>query len=126
MKSADLGFATLDLDRHRRCGFPEVIFAEGKTAEWRVALVTKWIAAGQDCLVTRLNESQAEALSRQYPEGIHDRLARTFYRRASEPPPKCGLVAVVTAGTSDLPVAQEAVVTASAMGAEVKLIADVG
>jgi pyridinium-3,5-biscarboxylic acid mononucleotide synthase len=124
---AELGYATLDLHRKDRCGFPEVIFAEGKTAEWVEGAVRRLSAAGQDCFVTRLNPAQAEHLARQFPHADQDRLARTFWLPApGERPAPAGRVCVVTAGTSDLPVAQEALVTARVMGANAELVADVG
>jgi NCAIR mutase (PurE)-related protein len=125
--SADLGFATLDLDRNARCGFPEVIFAQGKTPAWVEAAVRKLGEAKQDCLVTRLDDAQAAHLAAHFPTATQDRVARTFWLPATpNRPAPVGKVLVVTAGTSDLPVAREAVVTAGAMGAGVELIADVG
>ncbi len=123
---ADLGFAHLDLHRRERCSFPEVIYCEGKTREWVADLARKLAEAGQDCLATRVSAEQAEYLADQFPHAQQDRLARTFWLPAGRPGPPNGRVVVITAGTSDLPVAQEAVVTARAIGAEVELIADVG
>jgi NCAIR mutase (PurE)-related protein len=124
---AELGFASLDLGRKDRCGFPEVIFAEGKTAEWVEAAVRRMVEAGQDCFATRLNASQSEYLSQRFPAAEQDRLARTFWLPvAGERRPLAGSVCVVTAGTSDLPVAQEAAVTARVLGANAELVADVG
>jgi NCAIR mutase (PurE)-related protein len=123
---AELGFATVDLQRRERCGFPEVVFCEGKTPEWVGSVVRKLAESGQDCLATRVNPQQAEYLSHHFPQGQQDRLARTFWLPAAESRPRTGRVLVVTAGTSDLPVAQEAVVTARALGCEVELLADVG
>jgi NCAIR mutase (PurE)-related protein len=124
---AELGYATLDLQRQQRCGFPEVVFAEGKTKEWIEGAVRRLRAAGQDCFVTRVNEEQARHLAACFPEAEQDRLARTFWWPAegTRPAPQ-GRVCVVTAGTSDLPVAQEALVTARVMGANVEMIVDVG
>ena len=123
----DLGFANLDLHRKERCGFPEVIFAEGKTAPWVEAAVRRMGEAGQDCFVTRVNAEQAAHLAMHFPDAEQDSLARTFWRPTStERPVAVGRVLVLTAGTSDLPVAQEATMTARAMGANVELIADVG
>jgi NCAIR mutase (PurE)-related protein len=125
--SADLGFATLDLDRNVRCGYPEVIFAQGKTPAWVEAAVRKLGEAKQDCLVTRLDDVQAAHLAAHFPAATQDRVARTFWLPATpNRPAPVGKVLVVTAGTSDLPVAREAVVTAGALGAGVELIADVG
>lgn len=123
---APLGYAQVDLDRRDRCGFPEVIFCQGKTPAWVEGVVRKLNEAGQDCLATRVSEEQALHLARVFPQASLDRLARTFWLPVGEPKPTVGTVAVVTAGTSDLPVAQEAVVTARAMGCEVNLLADVG
>ena len=123
---ADLGFASVDLSRRDRCGFPEVILAEGKTAEWAEGVVRRLREAGQDVLATRVNASQSEHLLQCFPEAEQDRLARTFWWPMGERPAPVGRVQIVTAGTGDLPIAQEAVVTARALGAGVDLIADVG
>jgi NCAIR mutase (PurE)-related protein len=123
---ADIGFATVDLQRRERCGFPEVVYAEGKTSEWLEGVVRQLAGAGQDCLATRLNAEQAEHMARCFPQAQQDRLARTFWLPQSPPRPPRGRVFVLTAGTSDLPVAQEAVVTATALGCEVTRVADVG
>jgi NCAIR mutase (PurE)-related protein len=125
---ADLGYAQVDLHRRQRCGFPEVIFCEGKTPLWVEGVVRQLVAAGQDCLATRVSAEQAEHLARLFPEAEQDRLGRTFWlpAPATAPRPTVGRVLVLTAGTSDLPVAQEAVVTARALGCDVKLLADVG
>jgi pyridinium-3,5-biscarboxylic acid mononucleotide synthase len=123
----DLGFATLDLHRKERCGFPEVIFAEGKTAEWVEQAVRRMHMAGQDCYATRLNTAQADHMAIHFPQAVSDRLARTFWLPiSSEPRPLIGNVLIVTAGTGDLPVAQEACNTATVMGAHAELIVDVG
>ena len=65
---ADLGFANVDLDRRARCGFPEVVFCEGKTAEWVEGVVARLVAAGQDCLATRVSPQQADHLARVFPQ----------------------------------------------------------
>jgi NCAIR mutase (PurE)-related protein len=122
----DLGFATLDLHRKERCGFPEVVFAEGKTVEWLVAAVRRLGEAGQNCLATRVSDEQAERLAVEFPDADQDRIARTFWRPLASRQPASGKVLVVTAGTSDLPVAHEAAVTARSLGTNVELIADVG
>jgi pyridinium-3,5-biscarboxylic acid mononucleotide synthase len=124
---AELSFATLDLDRRARCGFPEVVFAEGKTAEWVEGAVRRLSEAGEDCFVTRVNVAQADHLAARFPQAEQDRIARTFWLpNAGDRPAPIGKVFVVTAGTSDLPVAREALVTASVMGAAVELVVDVG
>jgi NCAIR mutase (PurE)-related protein len=123
---ADLGYAHVDLHRRERCGFPEVIFCEGKTCEWVAGVVRQLADAGQHCLATRINAEQAEHLAGLFPQGTHDGLARTFWLPAGPPEAPAGRVIVITAGTSDLPVAQEGVVTARALGCEASLLADVG
>ncbi|HMC88061.1 MAG TPA: nickel pincer cofactor biosynthesis protein LarB [Gemmataceae bacterium] len=123
---ADLGYAHVDLHRRHRCGFPEVIFCEGKSCEWVEGVVRQLGAAGQDCLATRVNAEQADHLARQFPAGQQDRLGRTFWLPAGPSQPPGGRVVILTAGTSDLPVAQEALVTARALGCHAELIADVG
>jgi NCAIR mutase (PurE)-related protein len=123
---ADLGYAHVDLHRKDRCGFPEVIFCEGKTKEWVEGVVHKLGQAGQHCLATRLNEEQANYLSKAFPTAEIDRVGRTFWLPAGPLPQPAGKVVIITAGTSDLPVAQEAFVTARALGSEVSILADVG
>jgi NCAIR mutase (PurE)-related protein len=122
----DLGFAHVDLQRRERCGFPEVIFCEGKTSEWVEGVIRQLTAAGQDCLATRVSAAQAESFAGQFPQAQQDRLARTFWLPVNPPRPPAGRVVVITAGTSDLPVAKEAVVTAQALGCSADLLADVG
>jgi len=124
---ADLGYAQVDLERHRRCGYPEVVFCEGKTAAWVEGVVRRLMQEGQDCLATRVSEEQSLHLKECFPQAEQDRLARTFWLPVAAARPEIkGQVAIVTAGTGDLPVAREAVVTARALGTEVTLIADVG
>ena len=91
---------------------------QGKTCEWVAGVVRQLAEAGQDCLATRVNAEQADHLAVQFPQGEQDRLARTFWLPAAARRPTGGTVVVITAGTSDLPVAQEAVVTARALGSE--------
>jgi NCAIR mutase (PurE)-related protein len=124
--SADIGFAHVDLQRHERCGFPEVIFCEGKTPEWVEGVVHRLVDAKQDCLATRVSPAQAEHLGRLFPQAEQDRVARTFWLPYGARAASAGRVVVLTAGTSDLPVAREALITARAIGTEVDLIADVG
>lgn len=123
----DLGFATLDLHRKERCGFPEVILAEGKTAEWVAGAVRRMAEAGQDCYVTRVSDSQAAHLSPLFPTAEQDRVGRTLWLPVPGPRPLLiGNVLVLTAGTGDLPVAHEALNTVHVMGVAAELIADVG
>jgi hypothetical protein len=125
---AALGYAHVDLHRRQRCGFPEVIFCEGKTAEWIEGVVRQLVEAGQDCLATRVSDQQAQHLAQVFPRAEQDRVARTFWLPGGGEAPRghAGKVFVLTAGTSDLPVAREAEVTARALGCDVSLVADVG
>ncbi len=124
--TVDLGFAQVDLHRRERCGYPEVLFCEGKTCAWVESVIRQLIQAGQDCLATRVSAEQADHLAGCFPQAQQDRLARTFWLPVNSPAPPIGQVVIITAGTSDLPVAQEAVVTAQALGCGTDLLADVG
>lgn len=121
------GFAHVDLHRRNRCGFPEVVFGLGKTADQIEAILGTLIDHGQGCLVTRVEPKVAERIRAAFPEGEYNPVARTFRKPGPEVEgPKVGRVAVVTAGTSDLPVAEEARVTAEAWNCEVDMLVDVG
>ncbi len=121
------GFAKVDLHRRLRCGFPEVIFGQGKTAEQIEAILRTMLSHGQGGLATRVDARAAEHLRAAFPEGVHNVLGRTFRVLGPAPEePKLGRVVIVTAGTSDLPVAEEARVTAEAWNCDVTLVADVG
>jgi NCAIR mutase (PurE)-related protein len=118
--------ATLDHQRGIRCGFPEVIFGQGKTVEQITAIAERIAAAGDPLLATRLEPGAAAALRERFPDGTHSEPGRLFYRPGSGPAPAAATVAVISAGTSDLPVAEEAAWTAIALGAPVERLRDVG
>ncbi len=120
-------FARVDLHRRVRCGFPEVVFGQGKSATQIEAILKTLLTHGQGGLVTRLDPQAALHLKSVFPDGEHNLVGRTFRVRApQEDAAKLGRVVIVTAGTSDLPVAEEAKVTAEAWNCEVSLVADVG
>jgi hypothetical protein len=121
---ADLGYATVDTHRSLRVGVPEVVLGEPKTFEQCEGIVGALLARKQSVLVTRLQPEKGEALARRFPQGRFHPVARIFEVKLGRP--KAGRVAVVTGGTSDLPVAEEAVVTAESMGATVRRVYDVG
>jgi NCAIR mutase (PurE)-related protein len=121
---AELGYATLDTHRNLRFGFPEVVLGEPKTVEQLLGIVAKLVERKQTVLVTRLQPDKAEALLAAHPKGEYNSVARIFHVKQGKP--KAGRVAVVTAGTSDIPVAEEAALTAQAMGATVTRVYDVG
>jgi len=124
---AQLPDATVDLDRQRRCGFPEVVYAEGKTAESIVEIIHAVRADGSAALATRVSAEQAAQLCEAFSEGQYNEIGRTFRIEPSAPhaTPR-GHVAVVTAGTSDRPVAEEAHETLLWAGTRVTMIQDVG
>ena len=122
-----LGFATIDHHRALRQGFPEVVYGAGKTTEQLVAIAQRIAERGDGVLVTRVPEDAVHALLAALPGADHNALARTVMLRAAQPAATArGTLLVVTAGTSDLPVAEEAVVTADAMGCVAERLTDVG
>jgi NCAIR mutase (PurE)-related protein len=126
--TADLGNVQLDLDRARRCGYPEVVFGEGKSAETLQKVIQRLTAEGHEALVTRVAPEAAAQLACVFAGARHNDIARTLRVRPanSHEEPKVGKVAIVTAGTTDLPVAEEARETLDWMGVATDLIVDVG
>lgn len=122
----DLGFARLDLVRHRRCGVPEVIYCAGKTPAQVSHIITALTKAGHNVFGTRVTPDMFRALAVTHPALIYHALARAITLDAQPLPQPVGQVAVICAGTSDLPVAEEAALTAERMGAQVVRIHDVG
>jgi pyridinium-3,5-biscarboxylic acid mononucleotide synthase len=122
----DLGFAKLDHHRALRTGMPEVIFAQGKTEAQVAAIFARMAQAGGNVLATRATRAIYDAVASAEPRAEFQETARAITLKQTEPPAGKGTVAVVCAGTSDLPVAEEAAVTARLMGNTVELIADVG
>lgn len=122
-----LGFATLDHHRALRQGYPEVIYGQGKTPEQIAGIARHLAARGEGVLATRLSPEAGELLVSSVPGIQLNSVARTAYLSGSEPAPAGrGPVLIVTAGTSDLPVAEEAAITAHALGNEVERLTDVG
>ena len=123
---ADLGFAQVDTHRELRQGIPEVIYAEGKSPDQVVAIATSLLERSSGAvLATRASSETGRAVSERFPDAEYHERARLLVLRA-DPTRYEGTVAVVAAGTSDLPVADEAVITARSMGANVDRITDVG
>ncbi len=118
--------AHVDLDRQRRCGFPEVVFCQGKSVESVVEIFEALVGAGQSCFGTRVSPEQAEAVLRRFPQARYNAVARTVCVPSRESSPAVGRVVVVSAGTSDRPVAEEAFETLQWMGCQAELIQDVG
>jgi NCAIR mutase (PurE)-related protein len=122
----DIGFAKLDHHRALRTGMPEVIFAAGKTVAQVAAIFARMAKAGGNVLATRATREMFEAVHAVEPRAEYHETARAITLTQVPATPGKGSIAVVCAGTSDLPVAEEAVVTARIMGNAVELIADVG
>ncbi len=118
--------AAVDLDRRRRCGFPEVVYSPGKTPQAIVEIFRALLAHGQDCLATRIAEEQAAAVLAAFPQAQHNSVARTVRIEVQAAGPTHGRVVVVTAGTSDRAIAEEAVETLRWMHCDVELVVDVG
>lgn len=122
----NLGFARVDLDRPRRCGLPEVIFCAGKTAGQVISILSAMKQAGQNILGTRVLPGLYAEVARAHPDAKYHEAARCLTLEVAARPEGTGSVAVVCAGTSDIPVAEEAALTAEWMGAKVTRIFDVG
>jgi len=123
----NLGFATLDTHRELRVGFPEVVYCAGKSPDQVSGILAELMAGGRDVLATRASDEHFEAARALSPDFAIDALSRTIVLRRSPPPdPKAPYAAVVSAGTSDAAVAEEAAVTIEAFGFRAERVADVG
>jgi NCAIR mutase (PurE)-related protein len=124
----DLGFARLDTHRELRQGLPEVIYAEGKTSEQVAAIAARMLeTTTAPVLATRVSPDKASMLRSLFPDAVHHEAARLVVFRAVGPSTAAtGTITVVSAGTSDLPVAEEAVLTAETFGAVVYHVTDAG
>lgn len=122
----EMGFATLDTDRHRRTGIPEVIYSEGKTPQQLAEIAARLYEKGIPILATRATREKYEAVLELIPEAEYHELARAIVYRKDKHPGSENYIAVVSAGTSDMPVSEEAAVTAEFLGSRVERIYDVG
>ncbi len=122
----NLGFARVDTDRRRRCGFPEVIFCQGKTPGETAAIARTILAHDPVVLGTRASPEHFAAVAAELPEARYHERARCFTVERAPLPRLAGTVGVLCAGTSDLPVAEEAAVTLETFGQTVDRITDVG
>ena len=122
----DLGFARLDSHRTLRKGFPEVIFCPGKTTEQVVRIVERIRARDGRVLAARADPEVAEAVQQAFPDAVYHDVARMIVVGDPAPQRGRGTVLVVSAGTADIPVADEAFVTAQTMGSPVERLYDVG
>lgn len=122
----NLGHARVDHHRSLRSGLPEVVYAAGKTPEQTASIFAALAADGVDVLATRADQATADAVLAQHPQAVYNPVARTIALRQTHQNAIHGHIAVLCAGTSDLPVAEEAAVTAGTFGARVTRLYDVG
>lgn len=122
----NLGFAQVDTHRALRQGFPEVIYGAGKTPGQVVKIAAKLLERESAVLITRVTPEHARALRRKFKIAVHHAAARCVSIEKKPLPKRPGVIAVICAGTSDLPVFEEAAVTAEVMGNRVERISDAG
>ncbi len=124
----DLGFARLDHHRALRTGFPEAVFCEGKTPDQVAEIIVRLAARHPRILGTRASREAADAVRRRLPDAVYHETARLIVAGPgeSQPDPTAGTVLVCAAGTSDLPIADEAAITSETLGAPVSRLWDVG
>lgn len=122
----EMGFATLDTDRLHRTGLPEVIYSQGKTTEQVRLIAERMFSKGIDVLATRATPDMYEAVRTVVPGAVYNQLARTISYKHKEEVNNKGYIVVISAGTSDLPVAEEAVETARFLNNRVETVYDVG
>lgn len=122
----DLGFAVVDHHRALRKGFPEVIFCQGKTPDQIAQIFSKLCDGRRSILGTRASKDDFARVKEIYPDAVYNELARTIVINRGEKPCPKGKILVMSAGTADLPVAEEAAITAEVMGNEVRRTYDVG
>lgn len=122
----EMGFAKIDTDRKRRTGFPEVVFCEGKTDEFLASIYKKMVKDEGSAFGTRATEHQYQLIKKILPAAEYDKVGRILKVPPKEAIEQEGLIAVCTAGTADVPVAEEAAQTAEYFGGKVERIYDVG
>ena len=122
----DMGFAKIDNHRQLRTGYPEVIFCAGKTVEQSEEIIRLMYSRGSNILATRVQEALWQRISSQYPEAEYNVAARTIAIRRNTVSQTATYISIVTAGTADIPVAEEAAVTAELFGNKTERVYDVG
>ena len=122
-----LDYATIDYDRKKRTGNHEVIYGAGKTKEQIIGIVKNMLDHDiHSILITRVDQEKSEAILKEFPQMIYDSLSHICYIDEDQKEINKGKIVVVCAGTSDLPIAREAMLTAQFLGNEVELVSDVG
>ena len=122
----DLIFAKIDHHRELRRGFPEIIYGLGKTEDQILKIANEIIKKGSNLLITRVESNVFESLKKKIPKASYNFLAKAIYLKQQKPLPGKGKVVIITAGTSDIPVAEEASVTCDVLGNKIDKIYDVG
>jgi len=122
----DLGFAKVDHHRELRRGYPEIIFGKGKTVEQIVKISREILKKGNNLLITKIDHSVFAEIKSKIKEVKYNELAKAVFFKKKQPPQGKGKIVIITAGTSDIPVAEEAAVTCDMLGNEIERIYDVG
>lgn len=122
----DLSFAKIDHHRELRRGFPEVVFGGGKTDAQILKIAKAILKKGNNLLITRVEPKVYKKIKQHIPKARYNHLAKTIYLKQTTPPPGKGRIVIITAGTSDIPVAEEAAVTCEILGNDTDKIYDVG
>ena len=122
----DLTFAKIDHHRELRKGYPEIIYGLGKTEEQIVKIAQEIIKKGSNLLITKVDEETFKNVKKRIPGAQFNPLARIVYLIQKKPSPGKGKIMIITAGTSDIPVAEEAAVTCETLGNEIDKVYDVG
>jgi NCAIR mutase (PurE)-related protein len=120
----DLGYAKVDLHRGARKGFPEVIFSQGKTTKQVIAIAENIVKASNMVLITRVTPKLARSIKSKFKKGRYHQEARIYF--IGRKPKQQGMISILTGGTADIPVAEEARITAEVMGSRVKRFYDIG
>ncbi len=122
----DVAYAHIDHHRHLRHGMPEVIYCQGKTLDQVLGITQRMLKAGSDILATRASEAVYKAVKKLDSRAVYHKASRAIVIRHQKKKPTKGVILVLTAGTSDIPVAEEAAVTAEMLGSTVQTVYDVG
>ena len=122
----DLGFAKIDTHRPLRKGYPEVIYSKGKTTTQILKILKTMSSHNQNILATKADKKTYAAVKKQYPDAQYNEPAKTIVIKKQTMPPKKGKILIITAGTSDIPIAEEAKVTAELMGNITEKLYDIG
>ena len=122
----DLVFAKIDHHRELRKGFPEIIYGPGKTDDQIIKIAQEIINKGSNLLITKVGPEVFKKLKKKIPKAHYNSLAKAIYLKQKKPIQGGGKIVIITAGTSDIPIAEEAVVTCDVLGNKIEKIYDIG